>query len=252
MSEFVLSDFAVARGPCDILRDINLSVGPGECVGLLGPNGAGKTTLLRGALGLMPHRGLSSISSMPLAIRAKTVAWLPQAREIAWPMSVESVVALGRLPHLERGARPSADDQDAIDWALSRLGLESFRARTATQLSGGEQARVLIARALAQATPILMVDEPAAGLDPAHQLTLMQTLQTEARSGRMVVASMHDLGLAARFCTRLIVLSRGQVVADGRPESVLTRELLASVFNIRAYISFDGDGPVVQPVGVIS
>ncbi len=251
MTELVLSDFAVSRGPCDVLRDINLSVGPRECVGLLGPNGAGKTTLLRGALGLMPHRGGSSLSALPLAMRAQTVAWLPQAREIAWPMSVESVVALGRLPHLGHGAHPTPDDQNAIDWALSRLGLDSFRQRIATQLSGGEQARVLIARALAQATPILMVDEPAAGLDPAHQLTLMQTLQSEARAGRMVIASMHDLGLAARFCTRLIVLSHGQIVADGRPERVLTRELLADVFQIRAHISYSDDGPVVQPVGVI-
>ena len=252
MTGLVLTDFSVARGPCDVLRDITLSIGPGECVGLLGPNGAGKTTLMRGALGLMKHRGQSSLSALPLQARAKTVAWLPQARDIAWPVSVETLIALGRLPHLAPGAKPSPADQAAIDSAIARVGRESFRTRIATQLSGGEQARVLIARALAQATPVLMVDEPAAGLDPAHQITLMQTLAAEATGGRSVIISMHDLGLAARFCTRLVVLSRGGVAADGPPGSVLTPEMLADVFQIRAHIAQTEHGPIVQPVGVIA
>jgi iron complex transport system ATP-binding protein len=251
MSGLDLTHFSVARGPCDVLRDISLSVGRGECVGLLGPNGAGKTTLMRGALGLMPHRGQSSLTALPLKARAKTVAWLPQAREIAWPISVETLIALGRLPHLPPGALPAAADQTAIDTAIIRMGLESFRARVATQLSGGEQARVLIARALAQSTPVLMVDEPTAGLDPAHQLGLMQILADEANEGRTVIASMHDLGLAARYCTRVVVLWRGGIAADGPPVDVLTPELLADVFHIRAHIAHSADGPIVQPVGVI-
>lgn len=251
MNRLVLTDFSVARGPCDVLRDISLSVGAGECVGLLGPNGAGKTTLMRAALGLMAHRGQSSLSAMPLKARARTVAWLPQSREIAWPVSVEILIALGRLPHLTPGATLASADQVAIDSAMSRMGLEGFRTRIATQLSGGEQARVLIARALAQATPVLMVDEPAAGLDPAHQITLMDTLATEAGTGRTVIASMHDLGLAARFCTRLVVLARGGIAADGPPDAVLTPELLADVFHIRAHIAQTEHGTIVQPVGVI-
>lgn len=249
MSALVLDRFSVARGPCDVLRDISLQVGTGEFVGLLGPNGAGKTTLMRGALGLMPHRGRSTLSALPLAARAKSVAWLPQAREIAWPITVEALIALGRLPH--QGARLNDNDQAAIDNAIARMGLEAFRTRIATQLSGGEQARVLIARALAQTTPLLMVDEPAAGLDPAHQMTLMQVLADEARAGRSVIASIHDLALAARFCTRLVVLSRGTIAADGQPMDVLTPALLADVFHIRAHISDSPDGPIVQPVGVI-
>lgn len=252
MSGLVLTDFSVARGPCDVLRDISLSVDAGECVGLLGPNGAGKTTLMRAALGLMAHRGHSSLSAMPLTSRARTVAWLPQSRDIAWPVTVETVIALGRLPHLAPGATPGPDDQAAIDSAIMRMGLDGFRTRIATQLSGGEQARVLIARALAQATPVLMVDEPAAGLDPAHQITLMQTLATEAGTGRTIIASMHDLGLAARFCTRLVVLWRGGIAADGPPLAVLTPDLLADVFQIRAHIAQTEYGTIVQPVGVIS
>lgn len=249
MSALVLENFSVARGPCDVLRDISIQIGAGECVGLLGPNGAGKTTLMRGALGLMAHRGRSNLSALPLATRAKTVAWLPQARDIAWPVTVETLIALGRLPH--QGARLTEADQTAIDSAIARMGLETFRTRIATQLSGGEQARVLIARALAQTTPVLMVDEPAAGLDPAHQMTLMQVLADEASAGRSVIASIHDLALAARFCTRLVVLSRGRVAADGPPMDVLTPDLLAEVFQIRAHISDSPDGPIVQPVGVI-
>ncbi|MCC5954888.1 MAG: ABC transporter ATP-binding protein [Natronohydrobacter sp.] len=251
MSGLALTDFSVARGPCDVLQGLSLQLGAGECVGLLGPNGAGKTTLMRAALGLMAHRGRSSLSSLPLAERAKTVAWLPQAREIAWPVTVETLIALGRLPHLGAGTRPGAEDQAAIDSAIARMGLEAFRTRIATQLSGGEQARVLIARALAQDTPMLMVDEPAAGLDPAHQITLMDVLATEARAGRMVLASMHDLGLAARYCTRVVVLSRGGIAADGPPAQVLTPDLLARVFQIRAHIADGPDGPILQPVGVV-
>ena len=251
MSGLELRNFAVARGPCDVLRDISLSVGAGEFVGLLGPNGAGKTTLMRGALGLMAHRGQSSLSALAPAMRARTAAWLPQAREIAWPVTVETLIALGRLPHLGTGQRPGPADQAAIDSAIDRMGLEGFRTRIATQLSGGEQARVLIARALAQATPVLMVDEPAAGLDPAHQIGLMDTLATEARGGRMVIASMHDLGLAVRYCTRLVVLWRGGIAADGPPEQVLTPDLLARVFQIRAYYAQTEHGPVCQPLGVV-
>jgi len=251
MTDLILTDFAVARGPCDVLRDITLSVGAGEFVGLLGPNGAGKTTLMRGALGMMPHRGQSSLSALSVKERARRVAWLPQAREIGWPVSVADLVTLGRLPHLTRGQKPGDADRIAIDAALTRMGLDGFRTRIATQLSGGEQARVLIARALAQDTPLLMADEPAAGLDPAHQLGLMDTLAAEAARGRSVIASLHDLGLAARYCTRLVVLWQGGIAADGPPQSVLTPELLARVFQIRAYVRYTDDGPICQPLGVV-
>ncbi|MBR3371666.1 MAG: ABC transporter ATP-binding protein [Rhodobacteraceae bacterium] len=251
MTALHLQNFSVFRGPCDVLRNINLQVGAGECVGLLGPNGAGKTTLLRGALGLMASKGQSSIAALPLAARAQHVAWLPQAREIAWPVKVETLVALGRLPHLGVGQKPGPLDQAAIDSAIARMRLQGLRGRIATQLSGGEQARVLIARALAQATPVLMVDEPAAGLDPAYQIALMQTLTAEARAGRTVIASMHDLGLAARFCTRLVVLSQGEVVADGPPAQVLTPDVLARVFHIRAYVDHGIHGPIIQPLDVM-
>jgi len=246
-----LRDFTVARGPCDVLRDVSLKLEAGECVGLIGPNGAGKTTLMRAALGLMPSRGHSSLAALDRLTRARTVAWLPQQREIAWPVSVETLIALGRNPHRAPGHAPTPEDREAIDSAIARMGLESFRTRSANQLSGGEQARVLIARALAQETPLLMADEPAAGLDPANQITLMALFAAQAKAGHAVLTSLHDLGLAARHCTRLLVLHRGELVADGPPAQVLSADLLADVFQITAHFVQTPQGPVFQPLGVI-
>lgn len=251
MTDLILSDFAVARGPCDVLRDINLAVGAGEFVGLLGPNGAGKTTLMRAALGLLPHKGVSTLAQANSRIRAKSVAWLPQTREIAWPVTVETVVALGRLPHLPRGARLSPADQSAVDAALERMGLTAFRARLATELSGGEQARVLIARALAQDTPLLMADEPIAGLDPGAQIATLGVFRDLAAEGRAVLTSLHDLSLAARYCTRLVLLGAGRKVADGAPAEVLTPEHLAAVFHLRARVHQTEDGPLFQALDVL-
>lgn len=246
-----LRSFSVARGARDVLCDVSLTIAAGECVGLIGPNGAGKTTLMRAALGLMPARGHCSLAALDRLARARRVAWLPQRREIAWPVNVETLIALGRNPHRAPTQALSPKDRHAIDSAIARLGLESFRARAANQLSGGEQARVLIARALAQQTPLLMADEPAAGLDPASQITLMEIFAGQAAAGHAVLTSMHDLGLAARHCTRLVVLHRGQLVADGPPATVLTADLLAEVFQITAHFAQTPQGPVFQPLGVI-
>ena len=242
----VLDHLTVRRGPCPVLHDISLTLAEGEFVGLLGPNGAGKTTLLRGLLGLLPVEGHSSLAALSARERAKAAAFLPQGRDIAWPVRVETLVALGRSPH--GVADPT---HPAVARAIARMGLEGFRARPATQLSGGEQARVLIARALAQETPLLLADEPGAGLDPEAQIRTMQVFRDLAGEGRSVVVSIHDLGLAARHCTRLLMLHRGQLVADGPPADVLTDDRLAQVFGIRGFHANTPDGPVFQPTGVV-
>lgn len=242
-----LSGLSLSRGAVPVLDRIDLDVGPGEFVGLLGPNGAGKTTLLRAALGLLPTTGRSSLAALAPDARARKAAYLPQGRDIAWPMPVEAVVALGRIAHPDAGA---PRDHPAVHDALRALSLTALRHRDATTLSGGEQARVLIARALAQDTQLLIADEPIAGLDPAAAIGVMDLFAGLARQGRGVVASLHDLGLAARHCTRLVVLDGGRIVADGPPAAVLTPDLLARVFGIAAHLADGPDGPIFQPLRV--
>ncbi len=246
-----ISNLSVFRGECPVVDTASLQIKAGDCVGLIGPNGAGKTSLMRAALGLLPHSGSSSLAEMPRTSRARHAAWLPQARDIAWPMTVERVVALGRIPHLPRGARLQETDAEAVDRALNAVGFLEARHRIATELSGGEQARVLIARALAQDTPLLMADEPIAGLDPANQISTMECFATLAASGRGVLVSLHDLGLAARHCTRLILMNHGCIIADSAPKDVLTQANLAHVFNVTAHFESSPKGTVFQALDVL-
>ena len=251
MTLWSVCNFSVALRGRDVFRSVSFDIGEGEFVGLIGPNGAGKTTLMRAALGLLPFDGTSTLAAMSAGQRAKQVAWMPQAREIAWPVSVETVVMLGRLPHLSAGQKPSPLDHEKVDAALDQMELTEMRHRAATRLSGGEQARVLIARALAQDTPFLVADEPIAGLDPAHQIATMETIATLAAQGKSSFVSLHDLGLAVRHCSRLILLGNGGLVADGAPEDVLTPETLAQIFGISAWYQTTDQGPVYQPLEVI-
>lgn len=247
-----LASLGLIRRGRAVLDDISLELRPGECLGLIGPNGAGKSTLIRAALGLERASGRSSLAEMPAGRRARQAAWLPQGREVAWPMPVADLVALGRLPHLARGTRLPEGDRTAVEAVLARLDLTRLAARPATELSGGELARVLLARALAQETPLILADEPVAGLDPAHQIAVMRLLADLAREGRGVLVTCHDLGLAARFCTRLAVIEAGRIVADGRPAEVLTPALLARVFGITARIEAGPEGLSVQPLDTVA
>ncbi|WP_412509102.1 ABC transporter ATP-binding protein [Roseovarius sp. SYSU LYC5161] len=251
MSLLSVSGLTIHRGKRTILREVGFDIGAGELIGLIGANGAGKTTLLRAVLGLLPATGHSSLAALPRRDRAKQAAWMPQAREVAWPVSVERLVTLGRLPHLGVGQAMGAADRAAIDAAVGALGLEDFRRRTATNLSGGELARVLIARTLAQETPLVLADEPIAGLDPAHQIQTMRLFAGLAQQGRSAVVSIHDLGLAARHCTRLILLGGGRLVADGAPGDVLTPDNLTDHFNITAHFAQTEAGPIFQPLDVV-
>lgn len=241
MSLLSLHDLSVTLRGRSVFSGITLEIGAREVVCLIGPNGAGKTSLMRAALGLIPSGGRSSLSRLTPQQRAKAVAWMPQAREIAWPIKVEDLVALGRLPHGDHAPAP-------VEAAIAKMGLESLRKRRATNLSGGEQARALLARALAQETPLLMADEPTAGLDPAHQIATMEVFGALAAEGHGVLLSLHDIGLAARHCTRLVMLAEGRLLADGPPEEVLTDALLARGFGITAYHAQTPDGPVFQPM----
>jgi len=255
MTLLALDAVTVHRGPCPVVDHVSLGVAGGELVGLIGPNGAGKSTLMRAALGLVPATGRVLIGDTPLARlghgeRARRIAFLPQEREIAWAVSVEALVALGRRPHRRPGAPLSAADRAAIGAAMARMDVAQFAARPATALSGGERARVLIARALAQDADLLIADEPTAGLDPAHQLALMGSFRDLAAEGRGVLVSLHDLGLAARACTRLVLMDQGRLVAEGAPETVLTPARLRAVYGITALITRDAGGPLILPTGL--
>ncbi|MEM6587073.1 MAG: ABC transporter ATP-binding protein [Pseudomonadota bacterium] len=251
MTLLSVSDLSVSLHGREVLRDVSFEIGTQELVGLIGPNGAGKTTLMRAALGLLPFEGRSTIAAMPEDARAKHAAWLPQAREIAWPVTVETVVMLGRIPHVSSVQKPTEADRAAVDEALAQMDLADMRQRPATQLSGGEQARVLIARTIAQQTDLLMADEPVAGLDPAHQIATMQSFKALTAKGKSCLVSLHDLGLAARHCTRIIMLGQGGLVADGAPSQVLTEARVAEIFGIAAWYQDTDQGPIFQPLDVV-
>ena len=235
MSALSLSQVRASYGGRIALDDASASFARGTVTGIVGPNGAGKTTLLRVALGLLPHesgtvrvlnRDLEDCSREWLA---RSIAYLPQESAVQWPMRVDRIVALGRMPY---GARD--DGAAAIADAMARCDVEQFATRRLNELSAGERARVLLARALATEAPILLVDEPAAHLDPAHQLQLMELLKAEAARGTAVAITLHDLSLASRFCDEIVVLQNGHVAGQGTPADTLSDTALARVFGIAA------------------
>jgi iron complex transport system ATP-binding protein len=242
------ADNVVVRfGDALIVDGASLDLRAGELTVLVGPNGAGKTTLMRALAGLIPAEGRIEIESKPLSTlsvreRARRVAYLPQGHVFHWPMPVAAVVALGRYAYADAFSALSDADRRAVANALAATGTEAFAARPVTTLSGGERARVALARALACEAPILLADEPTVSLDPRHQLVVMELLARAAHGGGAVLAIGHDLSLAARFADRIVMMDRGRLVADGAPREVLTVERIAAVFGVEAVIT-DAAGP---------
>uniref|UniRef100_A0A9E7ZRC1 ABC transporter ATP-binding protein n=1 Tax=Bosea sp. NBC_00436 TaxID=2969620 RepID=A0A9E7ZRC1_9HYPH len=246
-------NLSIAFGSKTVLQDVDLDLRPGECLGLIGPNGAGKTTLLRILAGLArPVAGTlrydgEGAAALGRPALARRIAYLAQGGEAAWPLSVEAVVGLGRLPHRRPFAGATPDDAAAIMRALQACDVADLTDRTLGTLSGGEQRRVLLARALAVEAPYLLADEPLAGLDPLHQLEVMELLRRTARRGAGVVVVLHDLTLAARFCDRLALLDHGSLIAAGTPAEVLDDTQLAAVFGITALRGSHEDEPFLLP-----
>lgn len=236
----VVDKVSVRYGDRAALSEVSAHFSTGAVTGIVGPNGAGKTTLLRTVLGLQQLAGgMIRILNKPLAEwsregLARAAAYLPQGGDAKWPMLVEEVVMLGRLPHRARFASPSAADRGAVRDALERCDAALFARRPMDELSAGERARVLFARALATTASILLADEPAAFLDPAHQLRLMELLREEARRGGTVAVTLHDLPLAACHCDEIVVLHQGRTAAEGAPAAALSDEALAKVFGVAA------------------
>ncbi len=244
MTLLAADNVGVTRGGKTILRDVSLQAHAGEFIAVIGPNGAGKSTLLSVLAGLLkPDTGQvvldsKSLASLSMARLAARRAYLPQNPRLEWPISVERLVALGLTPRLPATGGLPLEFQPAITRALELCDLVDRRTQAATTLSGGEFARAMLARAIVSEPQILIVDEPITGLDPRHAMQSMNLLSQFARSGTLVIASLHDLTLAARYPGRVIVVVDGAVAGD---TDLLTEELVHRAFGVRAHLSGQGD-----------
>lgn len=253
MTKLAARALVCRRGPRTVLDSIDVAFAADQVTAIIGPNGSGKTTLLRHLAGLdRAASGAVVLDGAPLGklsagVRAKRIAYLPQGASVYWPLLGRDLVALGRLPHGADLGRPlSPPDSEAVERALRRVDGIAFADRTVDALSQGERARLLLARTLATEAEILLADEPVASLDPAYSLHAMSVLRTEAARGTCVVVSLHDLGLAARFADRVVVLANGRVAADGLPGEALRPGVIDTVYGV-GFRSIVLDG-VLQPV----
>lgn len=255
MNAVVAEGVGVARGGRPVVHDVDLAVAVGAWVALVGPNGAGKSSLLHAIAGLVPHTGSLRVHDLdPRRARrrivARILALVPQRPVIPEGVDVRGYVALGRNPHLGRfTSAEGPEDWRIVEDALARLDLLDLAARHATELSGGELQRVVLARAIAQQPRVLLLDEPTTALDIGHQqevLDLVDALRVEADI--TVLCALHDLTLAAQYAQRLVLLDRGRVREDGPPSEVLDARLLSEVYRARVEVLGHPGGPVVLPV----
>lgn len=251
MSSLSLDHVSVHYGKRTVVHDFTDTVRPGDWLCLIGPNGAGKSSILRSITGLAPHTGTISVDGSPLSLRsprrrAELVAYVPQSPMLPEEMSAFEYVLLGRNPYIGYFGSDTAQDRAMVHSVLERLDMASFADRPLGALSGGEQQRLVIARALAQEAPILLLDEPTSALDIGHQqqaLELVDRLRHE--HGLTVISAMHDLTLAGLYADRLALFHEGHLVVSGTAEQVLRAETLAEFYGVSVTVHHEPDGTVV-------
>ncbi len=251
MTSLAFTDVAVRYGQHDALSGFTDTVRPGEWLCLIGPNGAGKSSLLRAVAGVVRHRGEIRVDGTSLAFRsakrrAQLVAYVPQSPVLPDDMTVREYVVLGRNPFIGHFGQETRHDWDIVDGVLVRLDLAEFADRPLATLSGGERQRVVIARAIAQEAPILLLDEPTSALDIGHQQQALELVDRLRREhGLTVVSAMHDLTLAGLYSDRLCLLHQGFRVATGTAAEVLRPETLAEFYGVSVRVHHEPDGTVV-------
>lgn len=252
-----IRDLRADYGGALVLRGVSLDVAAGEVVGLVGPNGSGKTTLVRAVTRVIPLRSGEArllgedCRALTRAELARRVAVVPQNAALPEGFTVLEIVLMGRTPHLRLLQSEGPLDLAAARRALTQTDITAFASRFAHQLSGGERQQVVIARALAQEAPVLLLDEPTSHLDVGHQMAVMDLVRRLCRErGLAVLATIHDLTLAALYCDRLVLLDRGAVVAEGAPDSVLRPELIARTYGAEVTVMRHpvSGRPVVVPL----
>lgn len=248
-------DLTVWLGGRAVLDDLSIAFAPGSVTAIVGPNGAGKSTLLNCLAGLRhPDTGGVVLDGQDIARlsprqRAQRMAFLPQTPEISWAVDVRTFVGLGRTPHLAAFG-PGIEDQAAVEEAITAAGIEALAERAITSLSGGERARVLIARAMAGWADWLLADEPLTGLDLGHALDAVDLFRQMAQGEtRGVIVTLHDLSLAARVADRIVVLDQGQILSDGPPQQALTPAILAQAYGVEVRLLQGARGPILDVVG---
>lgn len=234
---------AAAYGEREILKDVTLSIHEGEFAGLIGSNGTGKSTLIKCVSGLLsPKRGNITIcgkenSSLKSQQRAQMVAVVPQSYHVDYDFTVEEIVMMGRNPYLSFRQKEGPIDREIVENAMEMTNTENFRGRYYNELSGGERQRVVLARAIAQQPKILLLDEPTSALDVHHQIEVMELITRLNREGHMtILAVLHDLNMASRFCQRMIMLQQGTVAVDGTPQEVINRQNMESLYEMKLMI----------------
>ena len=253
------SALSVRLGEREVLTDVDLSVRRGEWLAIIGPNGAGKSTLLKAVMGVVGHRGDVTVGGRPASTlrprdRARLVAYAPQTPSLPPDMTVYDYALLGRTPYIPYLGRESRRDREVTGSVLDRLDLTEFADRRLGELSGGERQRVVLARALAQQAPALLLDEPTTALDLGHQQQVLELVDRLRLADELtVVTTLHDLTLAGQYADRLLLLAGGRAVAAGQPAQVLTQALVGTHFDARVEISLGPGGrPVVHLLRGIS